>query len=55
MGKFYEIESSSPAAALAPGNSIQHIHRTIHLKGAREDLDKISMRILGKPVDAIKL
>ncbi len=33
MGKFYEIESSSPAAALAPGTSMQHIHRTIHLKG----------------------
>jgi hypothetical protein len=55
MGKFYEIESSSPAAALSPGSSIQHIHRTIHLKGTREDLDKISMKILGKPVDAIKL
>ena len=55
MGKFYEIESSSPAAALAPGNSIQHIHRTIHLKGNKEELDKISMKILGKPVDAIKL
>jgi hypothetical protein len=55
MGKFYEIESSSPAAALAPGKSIQHIHRTIHLRGTKEDLDKISMKILGKSVDAIKL
>jgi len=55
MGKFYEIESSSPAAALTPGSSIQHIHRTIHLKGSKEELDKISMKILGKPVDAIKL
>jgi hypothetical protein len=55
MGKFYEIESSSPAAALAPGNSIQHIHRTIHLKGSKEELNKISMKILGKQVDSIKL
>jgi len=55
MGKFYEIESSSPAAALEPGGSIQHIHRTIHLKGHKEDLNRISMKILGKPVDAIKL
>lgn len=55
MGKFYEIESSSPAAALAPGNSLQHIHRTIHLKGSKEELSKISMKIFGKPVDAIKL
>jgi len=55
MGKFYEIESSSPAASLAPGNSMRHIHRTIHLRGTKEDLDKISMKILGRPVDAIKL
>ena len=55
MGKFYEIESSSPAAALAPGNSVQHLHRTIHLKGSKEDLNKISIKILGKPVDAINL
>ena len=55
MGKFYEIESSSPAASLAPGNSMQHIHRTIHLRGTKEDLDKISMKILGKTVDSIKL
>jgi len=55
MGKFYEIESSSPAAALAPGKSIQHIHRTIHLRGTKEDLDKISIKILGEPVDAIRL
>jgi len=55
MGKFYEIESSSPAAALAPGNSIQHIHRTIHLKGSKADLDKIAIKVLGIGVDAIKL
>lgn len=55
MGKFYEIESSSPAAMLAPGGSLQHIHRTIHLKGSKEDLDKIALKILGVKVDAIKL
>ena len=55
MGKFYEIESSSPAAALAPGASMHHIHRTIHLKGSKEDLDKISMKLLGVEVDKIKL
>lgn len=55
MGKFYEIESSSPAAALAPGFSMHHLHRTIHLKGTKEDLDKISMKILGIGVDAIRL
>jgi len=55
MGRFYEIESSSPAAGLAPGGSLQHIHRTIHLKGNKEELDKISKKLLGTGVDAIKL
>src|SRR4029078_11445554 len=41
MGKFYELESASPAASLKPGASIQHTHRTIHLKGDTKELDKI--------------
>lgn len=53
LGKFYELESSSPAAALKPGESIQHFHRTIHLKGSKESLNKISMKLLGVGVDAI--
>lgn len=55
LGKFYELESSSPAAALAPGKTLQHIHRTIHLKGSKEELNKISMKLLGVGVDAINL
>jgi hypothetical protein len=33
FGPFYELETSSPAAALKPGESISHTHRTIHLQG----------------------
>jgi hypothetical protein len=55
MGRFYEIESSSPAAALKPGESLQHIHRTIHLQGAKDQLNKISQKLLGIDVDAIRL
>jgi hypothetical protein len=55
MGRFYEVESSSPAASLKPGESIQHIHRTIHLKGDKKDLDKITMKLLGVTTDAIAL
>jgi hypothetical protein len=55
MGKFYEVESSSPAAALKPGESIQHIHRTIHLKGDKKELGKITMKLLGVTTDAIAL
>jgi hypothetical protein len=55
LGAFYEIESSSPAAALSPGRSIRHTHRIIHLKGSKESLDKIVMKLLGVGLDAITL
>lgn len=53
MGKFYELESSSPAAALAPGQSLSHFHRTIHLKGTKADLNTIAQQLLGVGVDAL--
>ena len=55
MGEFYELESSSPAAALGVGETIHHLHRTIHLKGDKLNLDKIAMKLLGIGVDAIHL
>jgi len=55
MGKFYELESSSPAAALQPGKSIKHIHRTIHLLGEKDALNAIALKMLGVQVDAIAL
>jgi hypothetical protein len=55
MGKFYELESSSPAAALAPGQSLSHFHRTIHLKGTKESLNEIVQRLLGVGIDALVL
>ena len=53
MGNFYELESSSPAAALAPGQSLSHFHRTIHLKGTKADLNTIAQQLLGVGVDAL--
>jgi hypothetical protein len=47
MGKFYELESSSPAAILNVGESMHHLHRTIHLKGNIKDLDEITQTLLG--------
>jgi hypothetical protein len=47
LGPFYEMESSSPAAALAPGQSIEHTHRTIHLTGPDSELDPIARKVLG--------
>jgi hypothetical protein len=47
MGPFYELESSSPAAALAPAESLTHVHRTIHLTGPERQLSKIARAKLG--------
>ncbi len=47
MGNFYEVESSSPALALAPGQTAMHMHRTIHLTGNVKELDSIAVAVLG--------
>lgn len=47
LGPFYELESSSPAAALQPGGSILHVHTTFHFKGTQDQLDPI-MQLLFK-------
>jgi hypothetical protein len=47
LGPFYELESSSPAARLAPGERLTHVHRTFHFEGAEEELDRIARAALG--------
>ena len=47
LGPFFEMESSSPAAAPAPGSHIEHVHRTIHLTGPEPDLDAVARATLG--------
>ena len=54
MGPFFELESSSPAAALAPGKSLSHLHRTLHLSGPEPALDAVAQAALGVSVSAIK-
>jgi len=54
LGPFYELESSSPAAALAPDKSLTHVHRTIHLTGADSGLDPIARAVLGVSLAEIK-
>jgi len=47
LGGFYELETSSPAAALEPGQSLVHTHRTYHFVGDRAALDVIAEKVLG--------
>ena len=55
MGPFYELETSSPAAALGPGEGILHTHRTFHFTGAESQLDPIAQKTLGVSIEQIKL
>jgi len=54
MGPFYEIETSSPAAALKPGENIEHKQVTCHLTGDKALLDKISVSVLGVGLSEIE-
>lgn len=47
LGSFFEMESSSPAAALGPGDRIEHTHRTFHLMGSEATLDSVARSVLG--------
>jgi len=54
LGPFYELETSSPAAQLSPGETISHTHRTYHLQGPEADLDPIAKATLGVTIADIK-
>ena len=46
LGPFYELETSSPALSLAPGDHYTHVHRTFHFAGSESDLDQIARATL---------
>jgi len=54
MGPFYELESSSPAAALKPGETLDHVQITMHLTGKRELLNNVALKVLGISLDEIE-
>jgi hypothetical protein len=54
MGPFYEIETSSPAAALRPGESITHSQITIHITGDKKLLNQAAISSLGVSLDEIE-
>ena len=51
LGPFFELETSSPAAELAPGAAIDHLQRTIHFQGGRPALDAMARACLGVGLD----
>lgn len=53
LGPFYELESSSPALALGPGESAEHRHQTSHLSGEYGALRTLAQSRLGFDVEPL--
>ena len=54
MGPFYELEDSSPAAALKAGENLKHVNLTIHLTGEESALNGILVNLFGITVEEIR-
>lgn len=54
LGPFYELETSSPAAALKPNETMKHVQRTFHIQGSEEELDPLAKKLLGVELQKIK-
>jgi hypothetical protein len=54
MGPFYELETSSPAAFLKPGEEITHVQRIYHFEGSKEDLDSLAESLLNVSLSEVK-
>jgi len=53
LGPFYEIETSSPGAALQPSETMKHTQRIIHLQGDQEELAIIVQQLFNLDLDDI--
>jgi hypothetical protein len=53
LGSFYELETSSPAAALGPGGSLAHAHATLHVSGDADVLERMAQAALGVSLRAV--
>ena len=53
LGPFYEIETSSPGAALKPSETMKHTQRIMHFQGDKEKLAKIVHQLFNLDLDDI--
>jgi hypothetical protein len=54
LGPFYELETSSPGAELAPGESLTHHQITVHFTGESKQLNPIATQTLGVSLEQIR-
>lgn len=55
LGPFYELESSSPAVELAPGEKLEHRQLTIHIQGNFDQMNNLAKAMLGVDLTEVKL
>ncbi len=53
MGPFYEIETSSPAADLQPGESLTHTQLVVHVQGEEEEMARLVDELFGLELSEI--
>ncbi len=53
MGPFYELEASSPATSLKPGESMEQLNLTIHLSGDEAGMDVLLKSVFGITISEI--
>ena len=54
LGPFYELETSSPALALKPGEKATHSQSTFHFEGTEEELNAICQQVFDIRLEAVK-
>jgi hypothetical protein len=54
LGPFYEMETSSPAANLKPGEKLTHQQRIFHFEGSEDQLNLITNKIFGINLTEVK-
>ncbi len=54
MGPFYELESSSPARPLSPGEAVRHVQTTLHIQGKKSTLDEVAKTVFGVSLEEIQ-
>ncbi|OFY52752.1 MAG: hypothetical protein A2X22_07545 [Bacteroidetes bacterium GWF2_49_14] len=54
LGPFYELEASSPAKSLKPGESLRHVNLTLHLSGSPAEMDTMLKALFGVTIEEIK-
>ena len=54
LGPFYEIETSSPALPLEPGQSTTHVSDTVHFKCCPDTLGPIAEAVFGITLEELE-